>query len=72
MPDPGPEKIAETHLDRINLVSHARVHRGRDMAEHFVQQKIGGTLWIMRILTALDQLRFAVKTHTHSYIGERH
>ena len=67
-PDPGPERITETHLDRIFLVSHAGVHHGRDMVEFFVKQKVGDTIRIISILMALVQLRVAVKEC--SYTGE--
>ena len=38
-PDPGPERITETHLDRISLVSHPGVHHGRDMPGSFLKKK---------------------------------
>ena len=53
MPDLGPERITKTHLDRISLVSHAGVHHGRDMARLFVKPKVGDTIQIIGIFTAL-------------------
>ena len=52
-PNPGPERITETHLDQISLVPHARVYHGRDMAGLFVKQKVGDAMRIIGILTAL-------------------
>ena len=37
-PDPGPERITDTHLDRVSLVSHPGVHHGRDMAGLFFKE----------------------------------
>ena len=38
MPDLGPERITEIHLDWISLVSHAGMHHGRDVAEFFFKK----------------------------------
>ena len=38
-PDPGPERITETHLDRISLVSHPGVHHSRDMPGSLSKKK---------------------------------
>ena len=48
-PDLGPEKITETRLDRISLVSHP----GVDMAGLFFTKKVGDTMRMTGILMAL-------------------
>ena len=60
--DPGPERITETHLDRISIVSHVGVHYGRDMAGFFVKQKASSTRRIIGILTELTILERDTRT----------
>ena len=49
-PDPVPERITETHLDLISLVSHPGVHHGRAMSGSFFKKK---KMRIVGIFTAL-------------------
>ena len=42
-PDPGPESITETHLDRMSLVSHPGVHYSRTS---IIRPPLGSGPWI--------------------------
>ena len=68
MPDPGPKKITEAHLDRISLVFHAGMHQGRDIARLFVKQKVGNMFRIIGIVTTLA-ISFASSSKNAATLG---
>ena len=69
-PDPGPERVTETHLDQISIVSHPGVHHSRDMAGLFFNKKKASDTYHRHSHGACHQLHVTVKKR--NYIRERH